>query len=178
MATARRWFIICHVGRANACPIFLPSSLPHSPSYCEQVQQKVHELVEPLSTEQLWTRPYPYGNSIGHLLLHLTGNLNYYIGAQIAGTGYVRDRNREFTETEKNRRPWFSRTSTARSRWWSPRFEPNRPTDWCAPYTSVDAAAGKDRFTVLMRMSAHAYHHVGQMIYLCKELSKTGAPEA
>jgi hypothetical protein len=33
--------------------------------------------------------------------------------------------------------------------------------------------AGKDRFTVLTRMSAHAYHHVGQMIYLCKELTRT-----
>jgi hypothetical protein len=31
-------------------------------------------------------------------VLHLTGNLNYYIGAQIANTGYVRDRPREFNE--------------------------------------------------------------------------------
>ncbi len=43
---------------------------------------------------------------------------------------------------------------------------------------SVDAAAGKDRFNMFMRMPAHAYHHVGQMIYLCRELSKTGSPEA
>jgi len=141
-------------------------------SYCEQVQQKVHELVDPLSTEQLWQRPYPYGNSVGHLLLHLTGNLNYYIGAQIAGTGYVRDRNREFTESERIPKAQvlanFDRAiemvvSTIRSQ---------SPEDWCAPYTSVDAVAGKDRFAVLMRMSAHAYHHVGQMIYLCKELTK------
>jgi len=147
-------------------------------SYCEEVQRKVHDLIEPLSTEQIWTRPYPYGNSIGHLLLHLTGNLNYYIGAQIAGTGYVRDRNREFTETEKKPKEQvladFDRAiamvvSTIRAQ---------SPDDWCAPYTSADAAAGKDRFTVLMRMSAHAYHHVGQMIYLCKELSKAGSPES
>jgi uncharacterized damage-inducible protein DinB len=147
-------------------------------SYCEQVQQKVHELVEPLSTERLWTRPYPYGNSVGHLLLHLTGNLNYYIGAQIAGTGYVRDRNREFTESTKIPKAQvladFDRAiamvvSTIRAQ---------SAEDWSAPYSSVDAAAGKDRFTVVMRMSAHAYHHVGQMIYLCKELAKTGSSEA
>ena len=58
-------------------------------------------LVEPLSTEQLWTRPFPFGNSVGHLLLHLTGNLNYYIGTQIAGTGYVRDRPLEFADTSQ-----------------------------------------------------------------------------
>jgi len=59
---------------------------------------RVFELGSALSEKQLWTKPYPYGNSFGHLVLHLTGNLNYYIGAQIANTGYVRDRNREFTE--------------------------------------------------------------------------------
>ena len=36
--------------------------------------------------------------AIGHLVLHLTGNLNHYIGALVAGTGYVRDREHEFTD--------------------------------------------------------------------------------
>ena len=40
------------------------------------------------------------GNSIGHLILHLTGNLNHFVGAQLGGTGYVREREREFTETK------------------------------------------------------------------------------
>jgi hypothetical protein len=35
---------------------------------------------------------------VGHLVLHLTGNLNYFVGAQLGHTGYVRDREREFTE--------------------------------------------------------------------------------
>src|SRR5438477_10774184 len=60
--------------------------------------QKIRELAEPLTDEQFWKKPFPFGNSFGHLVLHLTGNLNYYIGAEIAGTGYVRDRDREFTE--------------------------------------------------------------------------------
>ena len=53
---------------------------------------RVRELAAPLAENEFWTRPYPYGNSFGHLVLHLTGNLNYYIGAQIANTGYVRQR--------------------------------------------------------------------------------------
>ena len=61
----------------------------------------VHGLVAPLSTEQLWKKPYPYGNSIGHLLLHLTGNLSHYIGAPIANTGYVRNRPLEFSDGSK-----------------------------------------------------------------------------
>src|SRR5579872_5532653 len=59
---------------------------------------RVYELAAPLSNTQFWKKPFPYGNSFGHLVLHLTGNLNYYIGAQIAGTGYVRDRPREFND--------------------------------------------------------------------------------
>ena len=69
-------------------------------AHYQRVGRKVHGLVEPLSTDQIWRRPFPYGNSIGHLLLHLTGNLRYYIGTQIAGSGYVRDRPREFAETD------------------------------------------------------------------------------
>src|SRR5438045_8760879 len=61
----------------------------------------VRELAAPLSDEQFWQKPFPFGNSFGHLVLHLTGNLNYYIGAEIAGTGYVRDRDREFTERDQ-----------------------------------------------------------------------------
>ena len=59
---------------------------------------RVRELAAPLTNDQFWQRPFPFGNSFGHLVLHLTGNLNYYIGAQIAKTGYVRDRPREFND--------------------------------------------------------------------------------
>ena len=61
---------------------------------------ELHKWVDPLSNEQFWRKPYPYGNSIGHLVLHMTGNLNYYIGARVAETGYVRDRDREFTDKQ------------------------------------------------------------------------------
>src|SRR5947207_15204318 len=65
----------------------------------EELQSAVRELVQPLSAQELWKKPVEPGNSIGHLILHLTGNLNYFVGAQLGGSGYVRDREREFTET-------------------------------------------------------------------------------
>src|SRR5262245_9241746 len=65
----------------------------------EQLRQAVREAAEPLSAEQRWRRPVEPGNSVGHLILHLTGNLNHFVGAKLGGTGYVRDREREFTET-------------------------------------------------------------------------------
>src|SRR5260370_6259659 len=69
-------------------------------AYYEFVAAELHKWVDPLSNEQFWRKPCSYGNSVGHLLLHLTGNLNYYIGARVAETGYVRDRDREFTDKQ------------------------------------------------------------------------------
>src|SRR5437870_1509065 len=63
-----------------------------------QLADLVRGMAKDLTDEQFWRKPFPFGNSFGHLVLHLTGNLNYYIGAEISGTGYVRDRDREFTE--------------------------------------------------------------------------------
>ncbi|MBN1976370.1 MAG: DinB family protein [Anaerolineae bacterium] len=57
------------------------------------------ELIEPLSEDQLWSKGGGIPNSIGTLARHLTGNLNHYFGAGILKNGYVRERDKEFTET-------------------------------------------------------------------------------
>ncbi len=142
-------------------------------SYYEEVRDRVHQWVAPISTEQLWRKPYPYGNSIGHLLLHLTGNLNYYIGAQIAGTGYVRNRELEFTDTSKKSKEQVLADFDRAIAMVASTIRAQSPQDWTAPYTAVLEPAAHDRFTVFMRMAAHAYHHVGQIIYLSKELTRS-----
>ena len=65
----------------------------------KHLRDEVKKAAEPLSEKEFWMKPVDPGNSIGHLILHLTGNLNHFVGAQIGGTGYVRDREREFSET-------------------------------------------------------------------------------
>ena len=67
----------------------------------ERCRAHVHQLAAPLSDDEFWTKPFDFGNSFGHLVLHLTGNLSYYIGTRVADTGYVRTRNREFTDPER-----------------------------------------------------------------------------
>ena len=58
----------------------------------------IRKLAEPLTEAQFWRKPIEPGNSFGHLVLHLTGNLSHFAGAQLGKTGYVREREREFTE--------------------------------------------------------------------------------
>jgi uncharacterized damage-inducible protein DinB len=64
----------------------------------EQQRDAVRQYAEGLSEAELWAKPVEPGNSVGHLILHLTGNLNHFVGAQLGHSGYVRDREREFTE--------------------------------------------------------------------------------
>lgn len=64
----------------------------------EQLRDAVRTSVESLTDTALWARPLEPGNSVGHLVLHLTGNLNHFVGARLGNTGYVREREREFTE--------------------------------------------------------------------------------
>jgi|SRR6187399_1834680 len=45
----------------------------------------------------LWKVDKGIANSSGNLCLHLVGNLNAYIGAEIGKTGYVRNRDLEFS---------------------------------------------------------------------------------
>lgn len=44
----------------------------------------------------LWQLAPGINNSAGNLCLHLLGNLNAYVGANLGHTGYVRDRENEF----------------------------------------------------------------------------------
>src|SRR4051812_38722485 len=82
----------------NALPQTIAASLS---SRYSALAARVRELAEPLSDDQFWQKPFAFGNSFGHLVLHLTGNLNYYIGSQIAATGYVRNRDLEFTDAAR-----------------------------------------------------------------------------
>lgn len=53
-------------------------------------------------------------NSPGTLTLHLVGNLEAYVGAVFAGTGYVRDRDREFSERDVPRAELVKRVARCR----------------------------------------------------------------
>ena len=46
----------------------------------------------------LWIIDKNISNSAGNLCLHLIGNLNHFIGAILGATGYVRNRDLEFSQ--------------------------------------------------------------------------------
>jgi len=48
--------------------------------------------------DTLWLIKDDVSNSAGNLCLHLVGNLNHFIGSVIGNTGYVRQRELEFSQ--------------------------------------------------------------------------------
>jgi uncharacterized damage-inducible protein DinB len=146
-------------------------------NYFEKVAAKLHTWVDPLSNEQFWRNPYAYGNDIGHLVLHLTGNLNYYIGAQIAGTGYVRDRDREFTEAARPSKEETLRKFVGAIALAAETVRKQSAEEWTADY-SAERSTAKDRFSIVLDCAAHADHHVGQILNLSRELTREAESRA
>jgi len=142
-------------------------------AYYEYIAAQLHKWVDPLSNEQFWRKPYPYGNSVGHLVLHLTGNLNYYIGTRVAETGYVRDRDREFTDKQPPPKEEALLAFDQTIAMVVATIRKQKAEDWGKPYTAEREPEAADRFQIFVRCAGHAYHHVGQIVYLSRELTKT-----
>ena len=60
--------------------------------------EKLKEEINLYKTESnLWILEEGISNSSGNLCLHLVGNLNHFIGEGLGNTGYVRQRELEFS---------------------------------------------------------------------------------
>src|SRR5262245_45031633 len=77
---------VTHAVAEEACQLF------------DQCLVKIRHCVAQLSDEQVWWRPREAMNSIGNLILHLTGNVRQWIVAGIGGEADVRKRPAEFQE--------------------------------------------------------------------------------
>lgn len=75
--------------------------------YLKNIQRLTDEINAYENDIKLWKLNGSISNSGGNLCLHLVGNLNHFIGATLGNTGYVRNREVEFstknlTKTELN----------------------------------------------------------------------------
>ncbi|MEO8479203.1 MAG: DUF664 domain-containing protein [Gemmatimonadota bacterium] len=63
---------------------------------------------------QIWALPAGFANSTGTLALHAVGNLRHFVGAVLGSTGYVRDREREFSARDVPRSELIAELEEAR----------------------------------------------------------------
>lgn len=132
----------------------------------------IHGLVEPLTEDQVWTNPYTYGNSIGNLVLHLTGNLNYYLGAEMGGTGYARNRPLEFDPASRIAKTELMKRFDEAIAVVVAVLAKQTEGDWGSSYSAKGLEEIGDRLSMILQCAAHLYHHTGQIMYLVRELEK------
>jgi uncharacterized damage-inducible protein DinB len=131
----------------------------------QKLAAALHDQAAPLTDDEFWTNPFPFGNSVGHLVLHLTGNLSYYIGAEIAQTGYIRDRPQEFSIATHSAKQEVLNKFDEAIKIVLNTINHQSEEDWSKAY----AAKGTDacnRLEIVLICATHLHHHIGQMMYL------------
>lgn len=61
---------------------------------------KIEQCLKLLNDEQIWWRANPASNSIGNLLLHLSGNVRQWIVSELGNSSDRRNRDAEFAQRE------------------------------------------------------------------------------
>jgi hypothetical protein len=114
--------------------------------------------------DALWACPQGIANSAGTLALHLTGNLQHFIGAQLGGTGYVRDREAEFADRSVPRSELEARIE-ATIRVVRQTFERLDDGNLSQQYPLAVGGTRLATGLFLTHLAAHLAFHLGQVDY-------------
>ncbi len=71
--------------------------------YCKYLDDLAKEISQYKNEENLWKLEGNINNTPGNLCLHICGNLNHFYGAVIGNTGYIRQRDMEFSKKNISR---------------------------------------------------------------------------
>ena len=136
---------------------------------------KITAALESLDEEQLWWRPNAASNSIGNLLLHLSGNVRQWIVAGVGGAPDVRTRAAEFAAQQTLGKQallvQLTETLAEADAVLASLLAEAGQSD--APLQRVCVPQGFPQ-TVLdavFHVVEHFSYHTGQIVYLAKQLS-------
>ena len=115
--------------------------------------------------ERLWDVKGDIKNSAGNLALHITGNLKHFIGAVLGGTGYVRQRDSEFSDRDVPKAQLLQGLDEAAA---ILNTVLSSLPDEQLLLTYPAETFGKDSSTlrVLVILTTHLEYHLGQVNYL------------
>lgn len=113
---------------------------------------------------QIWTIDKNISNSAGNLCLHLIGNLNTYIGAEIGKTGYIRNRELEFSLKDVPRSELIEKIENTLLVV-NNALDTLTETDLEAIYPLVVFEKEMPTGFFLVHLSTHLAYHLGQINY-------------
>jgi len=133
--------------------------------YNKYLDQTIQEVQLFPDEARLWEAAPGVINPAGTLALHIAGNLLYFIGTEMGNTGYVRDRDAEFSRRDVAAETLVANLILAKETiantlqaLGDAGLQNNYPTD--------KFGAGRSNMYVCMLLMAHLNYHLGQMNYL------------
>lgn len=135
-----------------------------APLYDKHLEQLYNEISAYYNEADLWLIKGEISNSAGTLCLHLIGNLNHFIGAKLGNSGYIRDRDAEFSDRDVPREKLLQEITSIRKL--------VKETLAGLPAEAEDNAfpgegffADKTVGFVLLYLTSHLAYHLGQINY-------------
>ncbi len=137
--------------------------------------EQIRAAVAPLSDEQLWWRPNESSNSIGNVLLHLSGSLNHYLNRNLGALDFHRDRAAEFAERRAIPKAEllaaFEKMVASAEKTFDG-LTPDRLAD-ASPEPSMHSLLVED----LVNVAAHLAFHAGQIVWIAKMFDGSAVDE-
>lgn len=134
----------------------------------------LHQL-DALDDRHLWSVVPGVTNSAGNLLLHLNGNLCEFVGRQIGGVAYARDRPREFAARDVTREALVA-DLTGLATLVPSVLEQMTPARWDEMFPEQVLPGGPiTNRQFVIHLYGHLNYHLGQIDYLRRTLTGQGA---
>jgi Protein of unknown function (DUF1572) len=122
------------------------------------------ELLAYQNEETIWKTEAQIPNSAGNLTLHLIGNLNAFIGAEIGKTGYVRNRPLEFSDKDVPRQKMIAALDST-IEVIKNALSTLTEEDYAAEYPLVVFKEKMSTEYFLIHLAVHLGYHLGQINY-------------
>jgi hypothetical protein len=137
---------------------------PYLEFFLRDLNKLKEEILLYKNENDLWKVESEIQNSAGTLALHLIGNLKHFIGAQIGFTGYVRNRDREFSDRNISREKLVFEVEEAISI-----VKTVLPTikdeDFSKEFPLEMYGAKRNTGYIILSLSTHFCYHLGQINY-------------
>ena len=135
----------------------------------EDFLPKIERCLNLLTDEQIWWRPNSESNSIGNLLLHLSGNARQWIVCGVGGAADARDRDAEFAQREMISREELRLLLTQTLREVDAtlaQFDPNQLVE-----RRTIQGSDVSVLEAILHVVEHFSMHVGQILYITKQVT-------
>jgi len=136
---------------------------------------QIRSSIETLTDEQLWWRPNEQANSVGNLVLHVSGSMRHYLSRAIGGFEYNRDRPAEFAERGPIPREQLLRTFDETISQAEAVFDSFEPSEFLSQSEEPDYVP--TIFDVIFNVAIHLATHTGQIVYIAKLLNEGSLDE-